>query len=200
VALLFGAMLASSALTSPAAAQSASDLVKQAVAAQGGAEALKSLKTISIKGEAKFWEPGQAFKPGGEPRFLGDATYTAAGDFTTHTVRIDWDRDQKYPDPPVKMKYSETMTQKMGYVTAEKDVSANAPMLASATTVPDSVKNAKGPAADAPYQWVMRRIFLARFLDSDEVIYPAGGSLKLVELAPNVQHVQGGSANNLIVA
>ena len=27
-----------------------------------------------------------------------------------------------------------------------------------------------------------------------------GGSLKLVELAPNVQHVQGGSANNLIVA
>src|SRR4051812_28907372 len=120
VALLFGAMLASSALTSPAAAQSAQDLVKQAVAAQGGADALKALKTIAIKGEAKFWEPGQSFKPGGEPRFLGDATYTATGDFTNHVVRIDWDRDQKYPDPAAKMKYSEVLTQKLGYVTDEK--------------------------------------------------------------------------------
>src|SRR5260221_4514059 len=112
VALVFGASLAS-----PASAQSAADLVKQAVAAQGGAEALKALKTISIKGDAKFWEPGQAFKPGGEPRFLGDATYSATGDFATHTVRIDWDRDQKNPDPPVNLKYSETMTQKIGYLT-----------------------------------------------------------------------------------
>ena len=322
VALVFGALLANGIAASPAAAQSAQDLVKNAVAAQGGADALKGLKTISIKGEAKFWEPGQAYKPGGEPRFLGDATYSATGDFTNHVVRIDWDRDQKYPDPAVKLKYSEVMTQKMGYVTdekgsqamsgirlaaqtreilrgsptlmlyalehpdavstmpaqklgnqslpaiglkvgqynftvlfdkktklpaavrtrdddniagdsnydlvlsdwravsgvqmpqtksgrlngievaryTEKDVSVNAPMLANATTTPDSVKNAKGPAADAPYQWVLRRIYLTRFLDSDDVIYPAGGGLKLVELAPNVQHVQGGTANNLIVA
>jgi len=317
VALLCGAMLAT-----PAAAQSAQDLVKQAVAAQGGADAIKALKTIAIKGEAKFWEPGQSFKPGGEPRFLGDATYAATGDFANHVVRIDWERDQKYPDPAVKLKYSEVMTQKMGYVTddkgsqpmsgirlaaqtreivrgsptlmlyalehpddvsampaqklngqtlpavalkvgpynftvlfdkktrlpaavrtrdddniagdstydyvfsdwkpvngvlmahtksgrlngvevvryTEKDVSVNAPMLANATAVPDSVKNAKGPAADAPYQWVLRRIFLTRFLDSDDVIHAPGGALKLVELAPNVQHVQGGTANNLIVA
>src|SRR5262245_14767820 len=103
VALVFGAMLANATATSPAAAQSAQnpaqDLVKQAVAAQGGADALKALKTISIKGEAKFWEPGQALKPGGEPRFLGDGTYTMTGDLTNHVVRIDWDRDQKYPDP-----------------------------------------------------------------------------------------------------
>lgn len=316
VALLCGAMLAN-----PAAAQSAQDLVKQAVTAQGGADALKALKTITIKGDAKFWEPGQAFKPGGEPRFLGDATYSATGDFANHVVRIDWDRDQKYPEP-AKLKYSEVMTQKMGYVTdekgsqpmsgirlaaqtremvrgsptlmlyaqehpdavssmpaqklgdqtlpaiglkvgqynytvlfdkktklpaavrtrdddniagdsnydlvlsdwrpvsgvmmpqtksgrlngvevahfTEKDVSVNAPMLANASTVPDSVKNAKEPAADAPYQWVIRRIYLTRFLDSDDVIHPSGGALKLVELAPNVQHVQGGTANNLIVA
>src|ERR1700759_4909069 len=90
VALVLGATL-----TAPASAQSAADLVKQAVAAQGGADALKKLQTISIKGEAKFWEPGQSFKPGGEPRFLGDANYTATGDFANHTVRIDWDRDQK---------------------------------------------------------------------------------------------------------
>ena len=109
VALVFGASLASP-LVSPASAQSAADLVKQAVAAQGGADALKKLQTISIKGEAKFWEPGQSFKPGGEPRFLGDATYAATGDFANHTVSIAWDRDQKYPAPE-KMKYTETFAQ-----------------------------------------------------------------------------------------
>ena len=51
-----------------------------------------------------------------------------------------------------------------------------------------------------PYQWVLRRMFLGRFLDSDKVYYPESGGFKLVELAPNVQHVQGGTANNLIVA
>jgi glyoxylase-like metal-dependent hydrolase (beta-lactamase superfamily II) len=60
---------------------------------------------------------------------------------------------------------------------------------------------AKPPAtANVPYQWVLRRLYLTRFLDSDAIIYPDGGELKLVELAPNVQHVQGGTANNLIVA
>jgi glyoxylase-like metal-dependent hydrolase (beta-lactamase superfamily II) len=73
---------------------------------------------------------------------------------------------------------------------------------ADAFAAPDAVKSAaKGPATgNVPYQWVLRRLFLTRFLDSDSIIYPPGGGLKLVELAPNVQHVQGGSANNLIVA
>jgi glyoxylase-like metal-dependent hydrolase (beta-lactamase superfamily II) len=68
--------------------------------------------------------------------------------------------------------------------------------------VPDAVKTAaKAPATgNVPYQWVIRRIALGRFLDSDGIIVPPGGGLKLVELAPNVQHVQGGTANNLIVA
>jgi glyoxylase-like metal-dependent hydrolase (beta-lactamase superfamily II) len=324
VALTFGALL-TSPLLSPASAQSAADLVKQAVAAQGGADALKKLQTISIKGEAKFWEPGQSHKPGGEPRFLGDANYSANGDFANHTVRIEWDRDQKYPAPE-KMKYTETFAQGVGFITddkgmkpmsgirlaaqtreivrssptlmlyalehpadvksagvqkldgrslpaialkvgqydytvlfdrktklpaairskdddniagdsnfdlvlsdwkavngvqmahtksgrvngvevvryVEKEVSANAPMLASHGTVPDEIKAkaAKGPPSgtNVPYQWVLRRIYLTRFLDSDGVIVPDGGSLKLVELAPNVQHVQGGTANNLIVA
>src|SRR6188768_493887 len=43
-------------------------------------------------------------------------------------------------------------------------------------------------------------MFLGRLLDSDKVYYPENGGFKLVELAPNVQHVQGGTANNLIVA
>ena len=114
---MFGAMLAG-----PASAQSAQELVKQAVAAQGGADALKALKTIAIKGDAKFWDPGQSHKPGGEPRFLGDATYSATGDFANHIVRIEWDRDQKYPAPE-KLKYTETMSMQMGYVTDDKGAS-----------------------------------------------------------------------------
>ena len=43
---------------------------------------------------------------------------------------------------------------------------------------------------DVPYQWVLRRMFLGRLLDSDAVYFPPGGGFKLVELAPNVQHVR----------
>ena len=50
-----------------------------------------------------------------------------------------------------------------------------------------------------PYQWVIRRLFLGRFTDSDAVYFGPTGSFKLVELSPNVQMVQGGGANNLIV-
>jgi glyoxylase-like metal-dependent hydrolase (beta-lactamase superfamily II) len=82
-----------------------------------------------------------------------------------------------------------------------KQITTDAPIPASTFAVADDVKaKAKVAAADAPYQWVLRRIFLGRFLDSDKVYYPENGGFKLVELAPNVQHVTGGSANNLIVA
>ena len=83
-----------------------------------------------------------------------------------------------------------------------KEVTANPTIAAATFAVPEGVKSAaKGSATgNVPYQWVIRRIALGRFLDSDGIIAPLGGGLKLVELAPNVQHVQGGSANNLIVA
>jgi glyoxylase-like metal-dependent hydrolase (beta-lactamase superfamily II) len=305
-----------------ALAQGGNDLVKQAVAAEGGAE-LRSLKGLAIKGDAKFWEPGQSFAPGGEPRFLGDATFTTTWDLANGRARTAWDRDQKYPEP-VKMKYTETVLPTLGYVTDEKssqpmsgirvathqreleraspwllvkamdesgkvrsagsqrlgrqslpavfytdgattftilfdpkthlpaavrtrdddningdsnydlvladwkavggvqiaeslsyrvndvevaklsykEVSANPAIAADTFAVPAAVSaKAKPPAtSNVPYQWVMRRLFLTRFTDSDGILYPEGGSLKLVELAPNVQHVEGGTANNLIIA
>jgi glyoxylase-like metal-dependent hydrolase (beta-lactamase superfamily II) len=82
-----------------------------------------------------------------------------------------------------------------------KDVAVN-PTIAPATfAIPDAVKAAAKPAATAnvPYQWVVRRLFLGRFTDSDKVYFADNGSFKLVELSPNVQMVQGGGANNLIV-
>jgi hypothetical protein len=81
------------------------------------------------------------------------------------------------------------------------EVAPNPNIAADALAVGDQYRVASASTpADVPYQWVLRRIFLGRFIDSDKVVAPANGSLKLSELAPNVQQVVGGGANNLIVA
>jgi hypothetical protein len=101
VVLAFGA-----AFAGPASAQSGVDLVKQSVAAQGGAAAIMAAKTTIIKGEAKHWEPGQSYSPTGEARFLGDSSYTQTVDNEKRMARFDWDRDMKYPRV-ARLKYSE---------------------------------------------------------------------------------------------
>src|SRR5437899_12875394 len=80
----------------PASAQSPGDLVKQAVDALGGADALRGLKTIALKGDAKHWEPGQSNSINGESRFLGDSKFTVSADVASRMVRADWDRDLQY--------------------------------------------------------------------------------------------------------
>jgi glyoxylase-like metal-dependent hydrolase (beta-lactamase superfamily II) len=81
-----------------------------------------------------------------------------------------------------------------------KEIMANAPVDPKVFAVPDAVRAAKKPApTSVPYQWVLRRIFIGRFTDSDAIYFAPGGSFNLVEMAPNVQMVQGGGANNLIV-
>src|SRR5438445_815705 len=96
---------------------SAGDLVKQAVAAEGGAAALRGLTGLAVKGDARFWEPGQSFAAGGDPRFLGDATFAITWDLAKGMARTEWDRDQQYPPPPVKLKYTETLLPSLGFVT-----------------------------------------------------------------------------------
>ena len=317
-------LLASSQVQPSFAQEGAADLIKQAIAAEGGASALRGLRGLAVKGDAKFWEPGQSFAAGGEPRFLGDATFDITWDLTRGMARTEWDRDQKYPPPPVKLKYTEILLSTLGFVTDSNGtqpmsgirvaallrelersspqlllkamddpktvhgadaqqlgkeslpalsltdagttfmvlfdpathlpaairtrdddningdsnydlvlagwtsvggakiaqslsyqingvevaklnyrmVTPNPKIAADTFAVPQAVKAAAHPPAtsNVPYQWVLRRLFLTRFLDSDAVIYPASGGLKLVELGPNVQHVEGGTANNLIVA
>src|SRR5215510_2146416 len=324
--LLSAALCLSLGQAQPVSAQGPADLVKQAVDALGGADALRAVKTIVIKADGKHWEPGQSHSVKGESRFLGDSTITTTVDYTAQggaLVRYDWERDMKYPAVE-KLKYSEVRGPTWGVVIDEKgqatpmssirlatnvreggrtsprmmlavldakegvsaiadqklgdqtlpaiqytvgsrkyiimfdrttklpaavrthdedniwgdqnydailsdwktvggikvahtrsfklgdmeiqrlslkEVTVN-PTVAPATfTVPDAAKAAAKPPAtgNVPYQWVLRRIFLARFTDSDAIYFPPGGSFKLVELAPNVQHVQGGGANHLIV-
>src|SRR6516225_7386691 len=119
--LALAAVLLAASQMPPAFAQSSpGDLVKQAVAAEGGADALRALKGLAIKGDAKFWEPGQSFAAGGEPRFLGDATFAITWDLAKGVSRTDWDRNQKYPDPPIHLKYSELLFPAFGVVSDEK--------------------------------------------------------------------------------
>jgi glyoxylase-like metal-dependent hydrolase (beta-lactamase superfamily II) len=304
--------------------QTAGDLVKGAVDAQGGADALRRLTGLTAKGNARFWEPGQSLVAGGEPRPLGTANFEITWDLANGMAKTVWDRDQQYPPPAAKLNYTETVLPTLGFVTTgttnqpmsgirvaahlrelerasprlllkAMDNSANVrgvlpqqmgnryfpavslmdggtqflilfdpatklpaairtrdddnifgdsnydlvlgdwtnvggarvarslsyklnnievarmnyssvtatPNLPAETfAAPAAVQSAAKPPAtgNVPYQWVLRRLFLTRLTDSDNIIAPDGAGLKLVELAPNVQHVQGGTANNLIVA
>jgi glyoxylase-like metal-dependent hydrolase (beta-lactamase superfamily II) len=304
------------------AKDSPADLVKAAVTAEGGTEALKSLKGLAIKGEAKHWEPGQSLKAGGEPRFLGDTNFTATVDLGAGAARLDVDRAMKYPAVE-QLKYTEVMTPTLGFVTNEKgstaasgvrlaaqlrelerasptlllramdnakniaaapdqkigkatypavnftdgatkftimfdpkthlpaairtrdddnisgdsnydlvlsdwkpvngaqvahtltynlddvpvgkvtytDVKANPAITADAFTPTDAVKSAaKGPATgEVPYQWVLRRIALGRYLDADTLFYPPNAPPKVVDLGPNTAQVVTGTANSLAV-
>jgi hypothetical protein len=317
------ALLVSIAPFKFAAAQvSPIDLLKAAIAAEGGAEAGKALKGLSIEGEAKHWEPGQSYSAGGEARFLGDTIFTTKWDLAKGMAKVDLNRAMKYPAIET-LKYSEVITPSLGFVidakgstaassirvaaqlrelerasptlllkamddlknvsaagkqklgteslpaisytdagtkftilfdpkthlpaairtldddnitgdsnydlvlsdwkpvggvkvahtltynlnglevakVTYKEVTANPPLEEIAFVPNEAVKGrAKAPAdGNVPYQWVLRRIALGRFLDADTLFYPPNAPPKLVELGPNVQQVVTGSANNLIV-
>jgi glyoxylase-like metal-dependent hydrolase (beta-lactamase superfamily II) len=308
----------------PVAAKSAGDFVREAIQAEGGADALRALNRLQAKGNASFWEPGQAHEAGGDARFLGTANFEVIWDLANGMARTSWDRDQQYPLPPAKLAYTETVLPTRGFVTTgEKSQAMSSIRLAAhirelnrasprllikaldnparlrgaphemlgkrffptvsfqeggaeflilfdpSTHLPVAIRThdddnnfgdsnydlvldgwtgagaakvatslsyrlngievakmnyanvmpnpsigldvfavptmmqvvAKPPAIEnVPYQWVLRRLFLTRLTDSESIVYPDGGGFKMVELAPNVLHVQGGTANNLIVA
>jgi len=325
------------------------DLVRQAVEAQGGVDALRNLKRLSIKGEVRHWEPEESYVAGGEPVFTDHSTVVISWDLEHGMARTDWDRRIQFPAVTHDV-YSEIVTPALGYAdvagtdlvinqsdlppagqqamsgirlaahlrelerasptlllkaldapqnlrmlpdqvlggetfsgafggyfppvslpavaftdvgitftilfdrrthlpaairTLDDDwligdsnydlilsdwrtvagvqiahalnytlanmaiekatystVTANPAFPRETFAVSDAIRNAaKPPATDGvPYQWVLRRLNFNRFPDSDAINFMPGGGLKLVELAPNVQQVLGGSHNGLIVA
>jgi glyoxylase-like metal-dependent hydrolase (beta-lactamase superfamily II) len=83
------------------------------------------------------------------------------------------------------------------------NVRLNAQIAVDAFTVPAVIRrgaSAAAPTGQVPYQWILRRMGNGFYLDSDALYTDDGGSLKLVDLAPNVSMVQGGSHNTLIAA
>jgi glyoxylase-like metal-dependent hydrolase (beta-lactamase superfamily II) len=84
------------------------------------------------------------------------------------------------------------------------EVTINAPVAADRLAIPAAFKAGAATAATGsavPYQWVIRRQFIGTYLDSDVPSYDAraGAGLRLVELAPGVQHVVGGTHHSLLV-
>jgi glyoxylase-like metal-dependent hydrolase (beta-lactamase superfamily II) len=108
---LFGSLLLVSCAT-PTREQS---LVSRAVDAMGGAERLAALKTISVKGNVKHWEPEQSDAPGGEPRFGAESTFEFVQDVSRRAARTDWVKNFAYPSPRT-FTYSEIVTPEAGYV------------------------------------------------------------------------------------
>src|SRR5436309_15157465 len=117
------ALLLAAIQLQPAAAQT-TRLVSEAIEAQGGADALRGLKGVTITGEAKYWEPGQAKIAGGEPKFVEDVKFTITRDLANGLARTQWDRDHKYPDPALQIKYTETALPAGGFVTNEQGSTA----------------------------------------------------------------------------
>ena len=84
-----------------------------------------------------------------------------------------------------------------------RQVGMNASFADDRLAIPDAFKSgaAKPATGYVPYQWVIRRQFIGTYLDSDVPSFDTRGStgLRLVQLAPGVQHVTGGSHHSLIV-
>src|SRR6185436_7752533 len=83
------------------------------------------------------------------------------------------------------------------------DVTVNPSIPAARFEVPADLRSgaAKAATGNIHYQWVLRRQFIGTYVDSENVSFDtrAASGLRLVELAPGVQHQVGGSHNSLIV-
>jgi hypothetical protein len=117
--LLSAALLVGAGGLAPVEAQQGIDLVKQAVAAQGGATALRALKAVAIESKGQHWEPGQSYQPGGEQRFLGDSAISITWDLSKDAARSVWDRSMKYPAVE-RLKYTEVVMPDLGMVVNDK--------------------------------------------------------------------------------
>jgi glyoxylase-like metal-dependent hydrolase (beta-lactamase superfamily II) len=176
---------------------------------------LDDLKQVSFEGGVRSAEgvlPAVSFKDGpstfvvifNKKTQLPEMVRTQDDDVVRGTVNYEVRFDEWKPVAGVLMPHLFTYTlsdvaiARMHY----SSVTANAALDAAQFAASDDIKaNLKPPASGhVPYQWILRRLNIGFFLDSDQVFVPPGGSLKLVELAPNVQEVVGGSHNSLIVA
>jgi glyoxylase-like metal-dependent hydrolase (beta-lactamase superfamily II) len=91
------------------------DLVARAISAQGGAETLAGVKTLSYKATVRQWEPEQSATAGGEMRLAGDSTVVSVTDVAAGATRNDWVRNFQYPAPRT-FTFTEITTPEAGYV------------------------------------------------------------------------------------
>lgn len=90
-------------------------LVSRAVQAAGGADALAAVRTVSMQGTVREWEPEQSMTAGGEMRFACESKFESMTDVGAATTRIDWSRAFAYPAPRA-FTFTEIVTPEAGYV------------------------------------------------------------------------------------
>ncbi len=95
--------------------QSPQSVVGRAVQAVGGADTLAGVKTVSLKGTMRQWEPEQSMTPGGEMRAANESTFDAVVDAASGATRIDWVKKFAYPAPRT-FTFTEIVTADAGYV------------------------------------------------------------------------------------
>jgi glyoxylase-like metal-dependent hydrolase (beta-lactamase superfamily II) len=122
------------------------------------------------------------------------------GDVNYDVVYSDW-RDVGGGKIPFSRKY-ELNGRAIMEVTFT-NMGVNQPVEAAHFEVPATIRAgaAKPATGNVPYQWVLRRQFIAAYLDSENPSYDtrAPQGLRLQEIAPGVQHVVGGTHNSLLV-
>jgi glyoxylase-like metal-dependent hydrolase (beta-lactamase superfamily II) len=110
----------------PAAANSKQALqtVDRAIAAMGGEDALRQVRTMVITEKAQHWEPASSVVTGGEAKFTGDSNLVISRDFSAKAMRLDWDR-VKVGAQGNSFKFSEIYSDGVGVVSGF-NVGANA--------------------------------------------------------------------------
>ena len=122
------------------------------------------------------------------------------GDVTYDMLLSDW---REFDGVKIAMKRRTELNGRLVADTTFTDVRINPVIEAARFEVPAALSaDAARPAIrNIPYQWVIRRQFIGVYLDSEVPSFDTRAStgLRLVQLAPGVQHVVGGSHNSLIV-
>jgi glyoxylase-like metal-dependent hydrolase (beta-lactamase superfamily II) len=84
------------------------------------------------------------------------------------------------------------------------ELTPNVPLPADRVAIPPAVlaSAAKPATSKVPYQWVLRRQFIANYMDSDDTSFDTRGAtpgLRLSEIGPGIEQVVGGTHNSLLV-
>jgi len=82
------------------------------------------------------------------------------------------------------------------------EITLNPGLAAGMFDIPAAMRASAQPPAthNVEYQWMFRRILWGGFYDSDKLAFdPQADGLKLVDLAPGVSHLTGGTHNSLVV-
>jgi glyoxylase-like metal-dependent hydrolase (beta-lactamase superfamily II) len=122
------------------------------------------------------------------------------GDVTYDLVLADW---QTVDGVRMAMTRTYELNGRRVAETKLSSAKVNGAVASDLLAIPDAFRTgAARPATGAvPFQWVIRRQFIGTYLDSEAPSYDARATsgLRLVELAPGVQHAVGGSHHSLVV-